>query len=336
MKKERIILSVISIIILIIWISCNPFNEKDQNKSNFNILDEADFVKASVNPTPSWKADARCFQDTSSGFDSVAVKDPSIVYSGGKYHLFYTGRDSSSWRMGYAVASTISGLSSATHIYMSSLNAGSYFCAPQVFYFAAKGKWYLIFQSNGACYSTNSDVGNPGGWTASQQMFAAEGVDFWCISDGTNVYCFWSPQDGSYTVKRKSTSVANFPGGWGSTSTVCSSTFEAMHVYKNLADGQYYMMVEDISRHLELWTASNPGGTWNKVSEDWAIASRLSYNADHWTDQISHGEIIRSGTNEYMEINDINHCDILIQGVVNGSYGDYANIPYDLGLIRNY
>ncbi|MBN2544326.1 MAG: hypothetical protein JXB50_00925 [Spirochaetes bacterium] len=37
-----------------------------------------------------------------------------------------------------------------------------------------------------------------------------------------------------------------------------------------------------------------------------------------------------------MEVNDLNHCDILIQGVVNGSYGDYAKIPYDLGLIRNY
>ena len=96
------------------------------------------------------------------------------------------------------------------------------------------------------------------------------------------------------------------------------------------------MMVEDISRHFELWTATSLGGSFSKVSEDWATASRLSFNADHWTDQVSHGEIIRAGTNEYMEVNNLNRCDILIQGVVNGSYGDYGNIPYDLGLIRNY
>jgi hypothetical protein len=237
--------------------------------------------------------------------------------------------------MGYASASSISGLSSSSHTLLS-LNAGSYFCAPQVFYFAAKGRWYLIYQSNGACYSTNSDVGNPNGWSSSQQMFAADGVDFWCISDGSNVYCFWSPQDGSNTIKRRSTSVANFPGGWGSTSTVCSSTFEAACVYKNNADGKYYMLVEDMSRHYELWSATSLGGNFTKVSEDWATASRLSYNADHWTDQVSHGEVIRSGTNEYLEVNDLNRCEFLIQGVPSGNYGEYWQIPYDLGVIRNY
>ena len=102
-------------------------------------------IAHAVNSNPSWYVGSRCFQDGPSGsFDDIAVKDPSIVYSGGRYHLFYTGRDSSNWRMGYATATSISGLSSATHTYMSSLNGGSYFCAPQVFYFGAKGRWYLI------------------------------------------------------------------------------------------------------------------------------------------------------------------------------------------------
>ena len=88
-----------------------------------------------------WRIDDRCFLDGPPGsFDDISVKDPSIVYSGDKWHLFYTGRDSSMWRMGYASATTISGLSSATRYYMSSLNGGSYFCAPQVFWFEEKGK----------------------------------------------------------------------------------------------------------------------------------------------------------------------------------------------------
>ncbi len=287
---------------------------------------------------PTWRVDARCFLDGPSGaFDDIAVKDPSIVYSGGKYHLFYTGRNSSMWRMGYASATSIAGLKTATHTFMSSLDGGSYFCAPQVFWFEAKGKWYLIYQSGlGATFSTNTDVGNPSGWAAGQSMGFYDGIDFWCISDGNNVYCFYSPMDGSHTIKRRSTTVANFPYGWSSATVVATNTFEAPSVYKNKADGMYYMMVEDMgaTRWQELWTASNPGGTWTKVSEQWAHPNDLIDNADHWTDQVSHGEILRAGTDERMEIYDIDRCEILIQGVVNGDYGDYGNIPYDLGIIR--
>jgi predicted GH43/DUF377 family glycosyl hydrolase len=296
--------------------------------------------KLKVTAAPNWYSDGRCFLRGYSGaFDGIAVKDPSIVTSGGKYHMFYTGKDASSWRMGYASATTIAGLKTATHVYMGSLNAGSYFCAPQVFYFHSKGKWFLIYQSNGACYSTNSDISNPSGWSAMKQMFSSSGLDFWCISDGTNVYCFYGPNDGSHTIKRRSTTVANFPNGWGAISTVCSNTFEAPHVYKNNADGKYYMMVEDVSRHFELWTATSLGGTWTQVNENWAIASRLTQYNEHWTDQVSHGEIIRTnGCGEMMEVDNIDHCQVLIQGVTSAKSSgvDYGQIPYELGLIRNY
>jgi hypothetical protein len=220
---------------------------------------------------------------------------------------------------------------------MSALNAGSYFCAPQVFWFESKGKWYLIFQSGlGASYSTNTDVGDPNGWTTVQSMGFSDGIDFWCISNGTYVYCFYSAQDGSYRIKRRYTSVANFPTGWSYASVAATDTFEAPCVYKNKADGKYYMLTEDISRHYELWSTRGLGGTWTKVSENWASKDNLIDNADHWTDQVSHGEILRSGTNERMEIDNINHCQFLIQGVVDGSYGSYGDIPYDLGLMRNY
>jgi fibronectin type 3 domain-containing protein len=290
---------------------------------------------------PKWRADARCFLDGPSGaFDDIAVKDPSIVYSGGQWHLFYTGRDSSSWRMGYVSADSISQLNSATRYFMSSLNGGTYFCAPQVFWFEAKGKWYLIYQSGlGATFSANTDISNPSGWNAGIAMGINDSgaLDFWCISDGANVYCFYSPMDGTHTIKRRSTTVANFPYGWSSATVVATDTFEAPHVYKNKADGKYYMMVEDITRHFELWTADNPGGTWTKLEEYWAAGNQLIFNADHWTDQVSHGEILRAGKNEKLEISDIGRCEILIQGVTDENYipgGDYAASLYDLGLIR--
>jgi hypothetical protein len=288
-------------------------------------------------PAVTWRADARCFLDGPSGaFDDIAVKDPSIVYYGGKWHLFYTGRDvgeGGSWRMGYASATTISGLNSATRHYMSSLNGGSYFCAPQVFWFEAKGKWYLIYQSgSGPTFSTNTDISNPSGWTAGQSMGFSDGVvDYWCISDGNNFYCFYSPLDG--TIQRRSTTVTNFPYNWSSPTTVATGVWEASHVYKSKADGKYYMMLEDVTRHFELWTADSLGGSWIQLAENWAAKSNLIERAEHWTDQVSHGEIIRAGVDEKMEIRDIYQCEILIQGVVDGDYGDYVNIPYDLGII---
>ncbi|MBP1650351.1 MAG: arabinofuranosidase [Bacteroidetes bacterium] len=290
---------------------------------------------------PTWYADARCFLDGPAGaFDDLAVKDPSIVYSGGKYHLFYTGRDKGTgglWRMGYAAATSIAGLKTASRTYMSALNAGSYFCAPQVFWFPAKGKWFLIYQSGqGASFSTSTDVGNPGSWTPVSSMGFTDGIDFWCISDGTYMYCFYSAQDGSRTIKRRRTTVANFPYNWEAPTVAATSTFEAVHVYKSKADAKYYMIVEDINRYQELWTASSLGGTWTQVAEKWAARDNLRFLSEVWTDQVSHVEVIRSGTDDKLEIDNIDRCQLLIQGVPNGSYGDYGNIPYDLGVIRNY
>jgi len=298
-------------------------------------------VTAAAIANPTWYADARCFLDGPTGaFDDLAVKDPSIVYSGGKYHLFYTGRDKGTgglWRMGYASATSIAGLKTASHTYMSALNAGSYFCAPQVFWFPAKGKWFLIYQSGqGASFSTSTDVGNPALWTSVRSMGFTDGIDFWCISDGTYVYCFYSAQDGSRTIKRRRTTVANFPYNWEAPTVAATNTFEAVHVYKNKADGKYYMIVEDINRYQELWTASSLGGTWTQVAEKWAARDNLKFLSEVWTDQVSHVEAIRSGTDDKLEIDNIDRCQLLIQGVPNGNYGDYGNIPYDLGVIRNY
>jgi predicted GH43/DUF377 family glycosyl hydrolase len=294
-----------------------------------------------VNANPVWKLDARCFTEGTPGtFDDLSVKDPSIVYSEGKYHLFYTARNKavSGWQMGYVSASQISQLNMSTRNYMSALNGGSYFCAPEVFWFSSKNKWYLIYQSGlGASFSTNSDIANASGWSSAQSLGFSDGIDFWCISDGNYVYCFYSAQDGSKTIKRRRTTVEKFPYNWEAATVVAINTFEAPHVYKNKADGKYYMIVEDLSRHQELWVATTLGGVWTQVAENWASIDNLTFLADHWTDQVSHVEALRSGTDEKMEIDNINHCDILMQGITKEGYtGDYTNIAYDLGLIHNY
>lgn len=297
----------------------------------------ASLTLATIASADSWKIDPRCFNNGPSGaFDSVAVKDPSIVYSGGNYHLFYTSRNSSAWGLGYAKASSITGLRTATHTRLTSIGTGAGLAAPQIFYFPAKGRWFLIYQ-NGTTpsFSTNTDVANTSGWTAARSMgFSDGGIDYWCISNGTNVFCFYSANDGSHTVKRRSTTVANFPYSWSSSTVVATDVFEAPHVYKNNADGQYYMMVEGMgaSRWQELWKASYLAGTWTKQQEQWAHISNCTFTGETWTNQVSHGEIIRAGTDEKLTINSITTPQILIQGTT-GS-GTYAQLPYDLGLMH--
>jgi hypothetical protein len=326
LKVRRIVLIACSLYITSLpFVGCSKESEKPLTPSDKTLK---------ANTDPKWKIDPRCFLDGPSGsFDDIAVKDPSILYSGGNYHLFYTGRNSSAWSIGYAKASTISGLKTATHTKLSSIGSGAGLAAPQIFYFPVKGKWFLIYQNGTtASFSTNTSIDNTSGWTAVRSMGFSGGIDYWCISDGTNVYCFYAANDGSRTIKRRSTTVANFPYSWSGASTICSGVFEACHVYKNNADGKYYMVVEDINRYQELWTAGSLGGTWTKVAEEWARITDCTFTGEVWTNQVSHVEILRAGADEKMAISNIDGCSVLIQGTT-GS-GDYASLPYDIGLMH--
>ena len=79
----------------------------------------------SVNPHPEWYADSRyfCKSGVPNAFDEIAVKDPSMVHTGGKYHLFYTGVTNKGWwQTGYASAATIDGFINAPHIFLHTLD----------------------------------------------------------------------------------------------------------------------------------------------------------------------------------------------------------------------
>ena len=103
-------------------------------------------------------------------YDHYAVKDPTIVFSGGRYHMFYTGANASGgWQMLYSSAATLEGFRTAGHVYLSRIGEG-YFAAPEVFYFEPHGLWYLIYQDGtfGAAYATTTDIADPGSWSGPQ------------------------------------------------------------------------------------------------------------------------------------------------------------------------
>lgn len=299
-------------------------------------------IAFAANANPTWYVDERLiFHGQALPYDYYGAKDPTIVYYGGKYHVFYTGANQSGgWQMLYTSASTLSELKNAPRIYMRSIGE-AYFCAPQVFYFERTGLWYLIYQDGtyGAAYATTKNIEDPYSWSGPKSLGISGnmGWDYYIICDDQYAYMYNTPSDGSGKLYVRRTSLANFPTGWSAPTVAINNTFEGAHVYKSLADGKYYMIVEDMKdgRYYELWTSNSAGGPWTQVAEKWAWRGNLVYTADAWTTNVSHGEIIRAGYNQKMEINDIDRVDFLIQGTTSLD-GDYQKINWDLGIIRNY
>ncbi|EHJ02234.1 Alpha-N-arabinofuranosidase [Clostridium sp. DL-VIII] len=299
-------------------------------------------ASAAANPSPTWHVGERVIRHgEAKPYDYYGAKDPSIVYYNGKYHVFYTGANQSGgWQMLHTSASTISGLKTAPRNYMSSIGE-SYFCAPEVFYYEPKGLWYLVYQDGtyGVAYSTTKNIDDPNSWSGPKSFGISGnmGWDYYIVCDDSYAYMYNTPSDGSGKLYVRKTSLANFPTGWSAPTVAITNSFEGSHVYKSLADGQYYMIIEDQKdgRYYELWTSKNAGGPWTQVAEKWAWHGNLTYDADKWTTNVSHGEILRSGYNQKMEINDINHVDFLIQGTTNLN-GDYQKLIWDLGVIKNY
>ena len=70
-------------------------------------------------------------------FDEVAVKDPSVVFYNGKYHVFYTNKPAVGSKKyadgcGYVAAATLEGLNTAKRYDINAI-AGTPVIAPQIF-----------------------------------------------------------------------------------------------------------------------------------------------------------------------------------------------------------
>jgi len=241
----------------------------------------------------------------------------------------------------YSSASTLEGFRTATHTFLSRIGE-SYFAAPEVFFFEPHGLWYLIYQDGtfGAAYATTTNIADPNSWSGPRSLGISGnlGWDYYVICDDASCFMYNTPSDGSRRIYVRRTSVASFPTGWSAPSVALTDTFEGTNVYRSLADGQYYLVVEDLqdNRYYELWTSSSAGGPWTRVAEKWAWRGNLVFNGSSWTNNVSHGEFLRAGVNQKLEISDINRVEFLIQGTTQLSCCPYQQIPWDLGMIHNY
>jgi len=289
------------------------------------------------------------------GDEKHALKDPSVVYHNQRWHLFCTVRGRMrSHGIVYLNFADWEHASQATQT-MLPIHPG-FFCAPQVFFFRPHKQWYLICQASDKAWSpeyqsafaTSKDLADPRAWSKLTPLLGRkpEGIsnwlDFWVICDERHAYLYFTSLDGK--MWRSRTPLDQFPKGWSDPVVALQGdVFEASHTYRLKGQERYLTLIEAQNghgwRYYKAYTADRLDGLWYPLAatKDQAFASlrNVTQPAQRWTDAISHGELIRAGIDERLEV-DPSRLRFVFQGVlVEQRQGkSYGAIPWRLGLLE--
>ncbi|KAH9107167.1 hypothetical protein AeMF1_017436 [Aphanomyces euteiches] len=305
------------------------------------------FTWTSTGPLVSAKNDGRNIR---------GVKDPTIVQIGDTYHVFGSVvSEAVGYNMVYFSFKDFALANQATFYYLVNTPIGpGYRAAPELFYFEPQNLWYLVFQNSNVAYSTNKDITNPNGRTVPKQFYTTEPsiitqkkgnggwVDMFVICDSANCYLFSSDDNGH--LYRAQTSISNFPNGMSQPviamqATDIYSLFEASAVYK--AGNQYLLIVEAIGsdgqRYFRSWTSNSIAGTWTPLADTeakpFARSNNVVFPGGAWTKSISHGELIRTQTDQTITLDLCKPIRFLYQGLDPSSGGSYNDLPWQLALL---
>ncbi len=290
--------------------------------------------------------------DRKSADPATSVKDPSIIRENDRWHLFCTLRlDSGKVDIEYRNFADWQDAEKAPRhrLYLHD----QYYCAPQVFYFRPQRLWYLIYQIAdrnhkppfGPAYSSTKTLADPKSWSKPRWLYP-EGsekrswIDFWVICDRNKAHLFFTSNDGR--MWRAETKLSDFPSGWSQpVLALQADIFEASHTYRLKGMDKYLTIVEavgDARRYYKAYLADRLEGPWRGLadSRDKPFASFANVAQDKtWTTNISHGELLRTGTDETMEV-DPADVRFLYQGASDAEYrgNSYDKIPWRLGMLR--
>jgi hypothetical protein len=288
--------------------------------------------------------------------DVVAIKDFSVVRHNNQWQIYATAASPSrGWSLVHFAFGDWPQAGSAQHTYLENSGIGTgYRAAPQVFFFAPQNLWYLVYQTQPPTYSTSTNPANPLSWSSPQTFIASEPpivqqnkgpgtwIDFFVICDSANCYLFFSDDNGH--IYRAQTSLSNFPNGFGNTQIVLSDSqfalFEGTAVYRVQGQNQYLLLQEAIGSDGRRWyrsyTSSSLTGSWSPLaaseSNPFARSNNVGFPGGAWTQDISHGELIRAGNDQTLTINPC-QLQFVYQGMDPNAGGDYISLPWRLGLL---
>jgi hypothetical protein len=287
-----------------------------------------------------------------------SVKDPSVVRFKDRWHLFCTIRsEKRSHQIEYCSFADWKDADRAER-HVLKLSDG-YFCAPQVFYFSPQKKWYMILQvadPSGKpllqpAYSTTGDVSDPASWTKPELLYTTHPanvkawIDFWVICNTDKAHLFFTSNNG--LLWRAETKLADFPRGWDEPRVVIKGDiFEASCTYKLKGQKRYLTLVEAEAkgraggwRYYKAYLADSLQGEWKPVADTWensfAGPVNVGFAGEKWSDSISHGELLRTGYDERLEV-DPSNLRFLYQGVLERDRAGktYGQIPWRLGILE--
>lgn len=214
-----------------------------------------------------------------------------------------------------------------------------------------------MFQSGPPMYSTNDDISDPTKWTAPAPFFAATPalitqngggwLDYWVICDEASCHLFFSDNHGRWYSSK--TAIDQFPSGFVEPVVVLQDAnagrmFEASNVYKLNGTGRYLALIESFDqtsnnhRYFRSWLSNSLDGPWlpwqASGSYPFAGPSNVTFVGTAWTEDVSHGEMLRSGHDQTLTVDPCN-MRYLFQGADPKAEtgGDYNRIPWRLGLL---
>jgi len=293
-------------------------------------------------PLPStfeWTSTGPLAEPKNSGAKSL--KDFSVTKYNGNY-LVYATTANGEWNGFVSTFGSFDEWANAEQSYIPGL------VAPTIFYFTPKDTWVLAYQW-GFKYSTSKTPDDPSSWSPTQSLLTGDPtggrgtgpIDQTVICDDSNCYLFFCDDAGG--VYRGSMPIGQFPGAFSNVTRIMdqptSVIFEGVQVYSIKGSSGYLMIIENNgTRFFRAWTADTLDGEWTPLegasSEQQPFAGRnnVSWPDGQWTNDISHGDIVRENPSEKMEIDPCN-LQMVYQGRDPNQNPAYIDLPYRPGLL---
>lgn len=271
----------------------------------------------------------------------VSIKDFTYVPYEGKHLIYMTTHDSGTkWGAAMMVFDDWSDAATATQ------QTVSFGVAPTLFYFTPKQLWINTYQwgTHKFDYRTSSDPTDPSSWSAEKSLYntalppdGTGPIDQTIICNTTKCYLYYAGDNGH--IYKSSMTIDKFPSEFPAAvdsgiQGTAQNLFEAVQIYSVQGSNKYLMIVEAQSsngRYFRAWTATDLEGPWTLLTDSFAVKSNVTFT-QNWTNDISHGDLVRSSADETFPIDPCN-LQLVFQGRDPNQNPEYGLLPYKMGLL---